>query len=398
MRGPTSVRPVPAAVVGGSLNGLGVVRSLSRGGVPAFVLDTNRRCPGAWSRHCKFVRLPSLAGEALIDALTRLASGFDCRPVLILTTDESVNAVSAARDRIDPLYRIDLPAAAMVLALADKTEFHLLAEREGFAVPRSRKLSTAAQLDRLDELEPPIVLKPADKTLVLAGAVERTVRAETHEQARAAAVRMLARAPSLIAQEWVEGPDTDIFFTLFTCDCEGKLIGIFPGRKLVCWPPAVGSTAVCAAAPEVANALHRHTREFVERIGYRGIGSLEFKRDSRTGRLLIIEPTVGRTDWQEEIATLCGVNLPLLTYQAALGVAPPPRTSALATYAWRAERRFAAPRAQISPGTRIIDGYFRWSDPLPSVYYYGYERLALRAWHRAIRLTHRTSPHTAEAN
>jgi D-aspartate ligase len=392
------MRPTSAAVVGGSLNGLGVARSLARGGVPVTVLETTRRCPGAWSRHCRFVRLPSLESEALIDALVGLASGFDGRPVLILTTDESVNAVSAARDRIEPLYRIDLPAAAMVRALADKAEFHALAEREGFAVPRSRTLCGPAELDRLDALAPPIVLKPADKTLVLAGAVERAVRAETLAQARTAAARMLARAPALIAQEWVEGPDTDILFTLFTCDRDGKLIGLFPGRKLVCWPPAVGSTAVCAAAPDVAEELYRHTRQFVERTGYRGIGSLEFKRDSRTGRFLIIEPTVGRTDWQEEIATLCGVNLPLLTYQAALGAAPPPCAAAFAPRAWRAERRFPVPRARLAAGTRVIDGYFRWSDPLPAVYYYGYERLALRAWHRAVRFTRRTSPHTAEAN
>lgn len=392
-------KPVPAVVVGGSLNGLGVVRSLSRGGVPVTVLETRRQCPAAWSRHCARIRVPSLEGEALIDALVRLAPGFHRKPVLILTTDESVNAVSAARERIQPLYYIDLPAAAMVRALADKTEFHALAEREGFAVPRSRTLRTAADLHRLDELEPPIIMKPADKTLVLAGAVERAVRADSVAQARTAAAGMLAHAPSLIAQEWVEGADTEIFFTLFTCDRDARLIGLFPGRKLVCWPPAVGSTAVCVAAPEVSAELHRQTRQFVERVGYRGLGSLEFKRDGRNGRFLIIEPTVGRTDWQEEIATLCGVNLPLLTYQAALGaVVPPPRDDRLAPVAWRAGRQFPVPRALLASGTRVMDGYFRWSDPLPALYYYGYERLALRAWHRAIRLTHRTIPRTAEAH
>ena len=399
MRGPISTGPVPAVVVGGSLNGLGVVRSLAKGGIPVFVLETTRRSPAVWSRHCTHLRVPSLAGETLIDALAGVASGFDCRPVLLLTTDESVNAVSAARSRIAPLYRIDLPAAAMVEALADKGQFHALAEREGFAVPRSRTLSAATDLDRLEALEPPIVLKPADKTLVLAGTVERAVRADTVAQARAAAGRMLTRASSLIAQEWVEGADTDIFFTLFACDREAKLAGMFPGRKLVCWPPAVGSTAVCVAAPEAADELGRQTRRFIERVGYRGLGSLEFKRDARTGRYVIIEPTVGRTDWQEEIATLCGVNLPLLAYWTALRASlPPQHEGAFERYAWRAERQFAVPRALVTPGTRVIDGYFRWSDPLPGTYYYGYERLAVRAWRRAIRLKRRLSPQTAEAH
>lgn len=387
-------------VVGGSLNGLGVVRSLARGGVPVVVLAMTRRCPAVWSRQCSYVRVPSLAGRPLSDALVRLAARFDRRPVLVLTADESVLAVSAERDRLDPLYRIELPAGPMVETLADKARFHELAEREGFAVPRSRTVRAAAELDRLDELEPPIILKPADKTMVLAGAVERTVRAESISQARAAAARMLTRASALIAQEWVEGPDTEILFTLFACDRDARLLASFPGRKLVCWPPAVGSTAACVAAPELAEELHDETRRFVERVGYRGLGSLEFKRDIRSGRLLIIEPTVGRTDWQEEIATVCGVNLPLIAYHAALGSAAP-RMGAVTPFApqaWRSERQFDLPRRLLKPGTRVIDGYFRWSDPLPAAYYYGYERLAIRAWRRAARLTRRAFPLTVEAH
>ncbi|MBW4052283.1 MAG: carboxylate--amine ligase [Proteobacteria bacterium] len=336
----------------------------------------------------------SLWGAELINALELLAANLGCRPALILTRDESVVTVSAERRRIEPLYCIDLPSTEMVDALADKAAFDALAVQEGFPVPRSRTLSGNADCDRLGDLEPPIVLKPADKTLVLAGIVERTVRADTVAQARAAAARMLIHAPSLIAQEWVEGPDTEILFTLFACDHEGNLIGIFPGRKLVCSPPSVGTTAVCAQAPDVAEELYRHTRHLIERVGYRGLGSLEFKRDIRSGRLLIIEPTVGRTDWQEEIATLCGVNLPLLAYHAALG-APPPAgdVTCSAPCAWRSERQFEVPRSLVASGTRVIDGYFRWSDPLPAAYYYGYERLVLRAWHRAMRLTHRAFPH-----
>jgi D-aspartate ligase len=399
MRGPTSVRSVPAVVVGGNLNGLGVVRSLARGGVSVVVLESTRRCPAAWSRHCAYVRARSLEGAQLIDALVRLASELDCRPALILTSDESVLAVSAARLQIEPLYRIDLPSPAMVDALADKVGFQSLALREGFPVPRTQTLSGEADLDRIGELEPPVIIKPADKTLVLAGVVERTVCADTIAQARAAAAHMLTRAPSLVVQEWIEGPDTEILFTLFACDGEGKLIGIFPGRKLVCSPPSVGTTAVCAQAPDVAEELYRHTRHFIDRVGYRGLGSLEFKRDIRSGRLLIIEPTVGRTDWQEEIATLCGVNLPLLAYHAALG-APLPASDVTgsAPCAWRSERQFAVPRGLVNSGTRVVDGYFRWLDPLPAAYYYGYERLALRAWRRACRMTRRAFPRIAEAN
>ncbi len=371
--------PVPAVVVEGTLNGLGVVRSLSRGGMPIYLVSNTARCAARWSRHCRYVRVARLDGREFIDVLVRLGRALDCRPVLILTGDESVNCVSEYRELIEPLFRINLPPHEMVRALADKCLFHQLAEQEGFPVPRSVTLSGSADLARLDELTPPLIMKPADKTLVLNGRVERAVRAATLAEARRAASRMLTHAAAVVVQEWVDGADTEIYFTLFNCDRDGRTVGMFVGRKLVCSPPAIGGTAVCVAAPEVSEQLITLTSQFIDRVGYRGLGSLEFKRDVSSGRFFIIEPTVGRTDWQEEIATICGVNLPLIAYLAELGQpiqAPPER---IPSVTWRQSFGFRAH----ARGRGVVDGYFRWSDPLPALYHYGYDRLLARLWNRA---------------
>lgn len=382
---PTGHRPgrdLPAVVVGGTLNGLGVVRSLARGRMSIYLLDTTRQCAAGWSACSSYIRIVSLEGRGLIDELLKLASLLKCRPVLLLTSDQSVNTVSECWEELQPHYRISLPAGDMVRALADKVLFQALAEREGFAVPRSVGIAANDALGRLDELQPPLIIKPADKTLVLRGRAERAVRAESLDEARSLVTRMLQSVPAVVVQEWIDGPDTEIFFSLFACDRDGKLLGLFPGRKLVCHPPAVGSTAVCIAAPEVATELTAQTLEFVRKVGYRGLGSLEFKRDARTGRFLIIEPTVGRTDWQEEIATLCGVNLPLLIYFSESDAAVPVPDRLYPRVAWRSSVRFSSP---LPPGVTMTDGFFRWSDPIPAFYYYGYERALLRVWRRILR-------------
>ena len=380
---------LPAVVVGGSLNALGVVRSLARGGMPIYLLETTRRCPAAWSRHSAYVPVGALEGPGLTDTLVALGTRLACRPVLILTGDQSVNWVSSHREQIEPLYRISLPSDEVVRALSDKTLFQEMAEREGFPVPRAVCVTGAADLERLATLTPPLIVKPADKTLVLSGLVERAVQAATLAQAQHACARMLPPARRLIVQEWIDGPDTDIFFTLFSCDGGGRPLGLFCGRKLVCSPPAIGNTAVCSAAPEMAAELTAPTLHFIERLGYRGLGSLEFKRDARSRRCLIVEPTVGRTDWQEEIATLCGVNLPLMTYYRELGRDAPATPARAAPLAWRSSAAFRAP---LAAGVRTVDGFFRWSDPLPALYYYGYERGLGRVWHRAVRAKQPLSP------
>ena len=129
--------------------------------------------------------------------------------------------------------------------------------------------------------------------MVLSGRVERAVRADTLDQARAVAARMLERANRLVVQEWIDGADSDIYFTLFTCDSKSRA-AMFSGRKLVCDPPAVGNTAICVAAPEAADELGWLSKQFIARTGYKGIGSLEFKRDRKSGKFIIVEPTVGQ--------------------------------------------------------------------------------------------------------
>jgi D-aspartate ligase len=361
---------VPVVVVNSNLNALGVVRSLARGRMPIVMVTTSRFCPAAWSRYCKVVRFPSLAGRELIEQLKVLSSRVGGRPALILTGENDVHAVSTHREELRPLFRFSLPSHEMVSTLADKTKFQIWAEQHGFPVPRAVILNATSQLQLLENLTLPVVIKPGDKRLVESGQVPRAVRAATLDQAREASARMLRRATCLIVQEWIDGDDSDIYFTLFCCDGHGAVISMFSGRKLVCAPPATGSTAVCVAAPEVSAELEVLSRDFIARSAYKGLGSLEFKRHRQTGRFLIVEPTVGRTDWQEEIATLCGTNIPLASYWGEVGRPIQPTPGEPGPLAWRSSLVYRLPSGIAPPKTRVWDAYFRLADPLPGIYFY----------------------------
>jgi D-aspartate ligase len=369
---------IPAVVLGGGLGGLGVVRSLARGGMPIFVVDKGHGCPAAWSRFARFVNLPGVGGGDLVKELINLSIRIGERPVLILTTDADANTVSAFRNELEPFFRFSLPAPEMVRTLYDKAQFQLLAEREGLAVPRGVILTSPSEFPLIRTLTPPLAIKPADKApLVSNKENDRPVRVEDWDEATVRAAKMMERAGRLAVQEWIEGDDSDIYFCLFVCSSEGEILANFSGRKLVCIPPAVGITAICAAAPEVDEELARLSRQFTERVGYKGIGSLEFKRDRRSGKLLIIEPTVGRIDWQEEIATLCGVNIPLVAYQAEANIAVKESARPTSRVMWRSSIVHRLPAGIAPPGASLRDGYFRFNDPLPGLYYYAIELFPL---------------------
>jgi len=368
----------PVVVVGGVLTALGVVRSLASAGIPVYLACDTRFCPAGLSRQCTLLRVPDLEGQGLVDGLLSIAGRIGEKAVLILSSDVQVLTVSRGRAALEAHYFLALPTVTMVEVLMDKAKFQAYAEEIGLRVPRAVVLEEGHDEQALDVLSMPVVVKPADHELAPA---ERTTRADTVAEARAVARRMRCAASSVLVQEWIDGDDDDIYFTLFVCDGQARIVALFTGRKMICDPPLVGSTALCvAAATEQHQTLAAQTQAFVTDSHYRGIGGLEFKRHRRTGQFVVVEPTVGRADWQEEIATLCGMNIPAIAYRTALGEPVEPAAAIDPTVAWRASFRHRPRAGALPPGTRFVDGYFRRADPLPGVYsLYTYARTSALA-------------------
>ncbi|MEA2887689.1 MAG: D-aspartate ligase [Bradyrhizobium sp.] len=374
----------PVVVVGGSVAGLGVVRSLSGTGAPVTVLDTSHFNAALWSRHCKGRVIAHLAGRQLIDELKAEGSRFAQRPLLVLTQDATVEAVSRWRDDLAPYYRFLLPPPDIVEIFNDKGEFHDFATREKFSVPESVVIRCIDDLVRIEALQLPVIIKPARKTDLHESGLDRAARFDRLEDAIAHCMALMKLKASAIVQQWVDGPDDQIFFCLFFCDPSGQPLRFFTGRKLSAYPAGVGSTATCIAAPKVHAELKALTVRLTSITRYAGIGGLEFKRDARTGEFIIIEPTVGRTDWQEEIATLSGVNIPAAAWMHAMGRPIEPVETASIGSAWRTSLKHRSPPALRKAKLRIVDGYWRADDPIPGLIFYAVEPVR-RMLHHNIR-------------
>ena len=100
-----------------------MIRSLARAGVPVVAVDIDLGKPTMRTRFARKVRFQTLGGAALIDELLNLAESFATPPVLFLTQEASVRAVSEHRDRLAGRYRILLPEHDLLMALMDKSAF-----------------------------------------------------------------------------------------------------------------------------------------------------------------------------------------------------------------------------------------------------------------------------------
>jgi len=383
---------VPAVVILGGLNSLGVSRSLGAGNVTSYTIDTRWLNPGMWSRYSHPVRSNSLEGQPLVQTLAQLQAKLGGRPVLFNTHELAVLALSQHRDRVNAQFRFRLPPHETVLVLQDKARFHELATSAGLPVPPGAVLRSQADIAKmLSALRLPLVVKPADKEKVHRGKVRGIALCRSAREAVIACERVLESAGEVLVQEWVDGRNDEIYFCLFYRGRDGQIVSMFTGRKLASSPPGIGLTAFCVEAAEAREILEPMTEAFLETVDYAGMGSMEYKWDRTNRRFVIIEPTVGRTDWQEEIATLCGVNIPLEAYRHELELPPEPRLRpSTDRVVWRASiwERLKTERPTLPRNAVIYDGYWRLDDPMPGLIQYSWGALTT-----ALRQLQKHIPH-----
>lgn len=357
-----------AVVVGTGLNALGVVRSLGSAGVRVAVIAKGQ---GGSARRSRYLRRSYSCADyrELPDRLLEVAREIGGRPVLFLTEEEAVRVVSEARDRLAAAFRFRFAAHERMLELTHKEGVQALAERHGLPIPKAVRLRSVADCAQLDALRYPCVLKPGLKHAGYGARFKKAYVVRSADEARALFQEISPTLPDLIVQEWIEGGDDSIYFCLQYVGEGGRTVASFTGRKLRAWPPQVGGTASCTAAPEADAELAAMTSAFFRAVGFEGMGSMEYKRDARDGRFYVVEPTVGRTDFQQEVATVNGNNLPHAAYCYECGL-DLPRVATEPSTIWREPVTDRWSQEQQGPHPafserRIRDAYFRWADPGP---------------------------------
>jgi predicted ATP-grasp superfamily ATP-dependent carboligase len=352
-----------------------VVRSLGRAGVPVVALDADLNKPTAATRFGIKKRVRALSGPEFLEDLVRLRQEFSSDPVLFLTQEASVASVCEARDQLARCYRFSMPDAPLMRSLLHKASFQQLAESLGCPIPHAVRVHDTSDAGELKALRYPCIMKPAGKDPEYGKRFAKAYKVQSADEiARLwSAMRMVIR--EAIVQEWIEGSDSDVYFCLQYRPRDGSPAVSFVGRKVCQWPVLVGGTASCIPAPEAAGELTAITENFFRSIGFIGIGSMEYKRDSHDGKFYMVEPTVGRTDFQEEIASLNGVILPFAVYCGEMGIQIARATPYGNPRAWRDPfgyanaRRAGAPDPirELSPTVKVYDAYLRLDDPMPYI-------------------------------
>jgi D-aspartate ligase len=369
----------PALLFGGDVSGLAVLRSLGRNGVPVFVVGT--RPP--YVRRSRWYR--PAPGEAPTETSDgeRVARYLETLPlsraVLFPCSDQWALALASLPEPLADSHPAVVAPLRALRILVDKEPFAQAAAEFGVPAPRTVHVTGVEDLDVLSDAElPDFFIKPRNSQLFAERHGVKGLRLGRRSQAAELVGRLTSEGLEVLLQEYIPGPPTDHVFLDGYVDRAGVMRACLARRRLRMYPADFGNSTLSVTIPlSEARQAVESLRRLLEGIAYVGLFDAEFKYDTRDGRFKILEVNA-RPWWQLELAGASGLDLTLMAYRDALGLAVPPAPR------YRVGRRWVHPRPDVRAwraGRRdgsVAGGFplrswvgganaiFSWDDPLPA--------------------------------
>ena len=388
----------PAVVLGGSYNSLSVTRALGRQGIAVHALGDG--AGGALVQSSRYLRsyLPVSSSSTAADEWMAWLRTGPRGAVLLPCSDGALEFL--ARHRAELREMGYCPAAGaddVTLAMLDKERTYELARSVGVPAPRTASVSTLDELRAAAaQMEFPCALKPRHSHLFARKFDGKALIAEDTAALEAAFRATNEHGLEMIVTEIIPGDDSRYCSYYSYIDDDGTPLFHFTKRKPRQNPPGfgLGTYHVSEWVPDAAELGLR----FFTGIGLRGVGNVEFKRDSRDGQLKIIECNP-RFTAADKLVQRAGIDMATMSYRRALGLpvqAPTGFRSGVRQwhpledlYAYRAYRAqgLLTMRAWLSTWVRPVGlPMFDRGDLRPSVVYTrAFARRAARAAGRRLR-------------
>jgi predicted ATP-grasp superfamily ATP-dependent carboligase len=204
----------------------------------------------------------------------------------------------------------------------NKRKFQELSAIEDWPSPKTWEINNKDELlSCLEDLVYPCILKPQIKNSAFRKYGPKKAFKILNEDELIDVYEIVAQwEKEVVIQEWIKGGDDRVGFCLTYWTRNSEPLVMFAGRKLRQFPIECGCTAIAEPVPkEWQDLIISLTQKIWRKVEFKGLGSIEFKLRPDTNTPVIMEPTVGRTNLQNELAVINGYNIPAIAYFDLIG-------------------------------------------------------------------------------
>jgi D-aspartate ligase len=320
----------PAVVASVFQTGLNLIRDLEQKGIRVIGVDCNPDNPGFRSRYGRSFLCPNPDSDPdnWLAFMLSLADAVGEKPVLIAASDLFVSAIGRHAQSLRERFTFSVTGCTLQAALASKETQYALAREYELPSPLAAYIQSVEDLTQFcDHARFPALLKPRHQRewQALPGdnpfRAHKTVSANTREELMAHYAKVSAWVPDAVVQEEIVGPDSAKYCYLSVYATDGHRIGACVVRELRAYPLLYGCATL--VEPVVDEEIDRVCNHFLLSLGYVGICEIELKRDSRDGKLLLIEVNP-RFSGTGDCAKYTGVETGFFHYLDLIGQTPAP--------------------------------------------------------------------------
>lgn len=311
----------PIAFILGSYltSGLGIARNLGEKGIATVVLASEKNQLSFYSRYSTGVVCPHPKNNEreYVNFLLEVGERLNEKGVLLPISDTDTIAILKSREKLKKYYRFTSANLDVVKEIINKNNFYRLLEKKGLPHPKTYIPSSSNDIKTISkEIIYPCVLKPVYSSYFVLDFHTKLFIARTKEDLIQHYEKARSKNHEVNIQEIIPGVADAQYGLNAYYNHKFNPTGVFMYRRIREWPHNFGNG--CFIKSVWQKDLEKIITPLLKEIKYYGTVDAEFKKDPRDGVFKIIE--INPRIWmQNSLPTRCGINIPYIAYQDAIG-------------------------------------------------------------------------------
>ena len=286
---------IQVLVLGGHVQGLGIIRGLANRGLKIAVLDETNFNISRFSKYCdEFFLCPNDKFQKFINEIKLNPRFENC--VIFPTNDFYVELLAKVKKKLAPNLRCAVDTWEKINVFYSKEKSYRLATDLSIHIPKTFEVNTIDEVASI-EIQYPCIIKPTIMHEFYSLYKKKVIVCHNNEELKDQLIKVSSKfsLKDLLIQEIISG-DNSCQFSVGAFSIEGKIIRTITANRSRQHPIDFGNAttfAITCNEPKLIEIAKRIMSE----TKYTGLCEIEFKKDQKSGNYMFLEVNSRTWKW-----------------------------------------------------------------------------------------------------